>query len=62
MFTLIINGKAIKTNMELKKAFEWAHYFHKLGYTADVMSELTGEILLTLGNEIYLADAVKYVP
>lgn len=62
MFTLYVDNKAIKTNMSLKKAFEWGHHFNKLGHSCDIVSELTGEVVLTIGSDVYVTDALKYVP
>lgn len=62
MFTLYVDNKTIKTGMSLKKAFEWGHYFNKLGHTCDIVSELTGEVVLSIDSSVYVADALKYVP
>lgn len=62
MLTLYIDGTLFFKNMELSKALSWACYYYKKGFTSEIVSELTGEIIFILGPERYVSDSLKYVP
>lgn len=64
MFTLYVDNKKVFDNTTLSQAFKVGRYFNKKGHLIDIVSNLTGEVVMTMGDtdDDYIADSLRYTP